>query len=474
MSPAQPENDDLVMQVTEALRQYHTADPAPGLLDGLLLFRQALDGEGGSPRAANNRVLRHALAVLRGQQPAAADLLLLRYLDLWPVERVAARMNFAVATVFRRQQAAVRQLAGIVEGLEAAARRDRQMEVDHWLEVPSTLALVGVDDQVAALAERIAAGSPPWLASIEGIGGIGKTALAAALLRSIAGSPYFDNFAWVSAQPTILDARGIIQPRERPALSAAALVTSLLEQLAPQEAAGLLGQPEAAIALLRTVLRRAPHLVVIDNLETMVDVDAVLPMLRTLANPSKFVVTSRKRLIGESDIYLYPVPELSEASTLALVREAGARHNVPHLAGASDAELRPIYTVVGGNPLAILLVVGQLHVHSLDTVLADLQGARGAPVENLYAFIYRRAWENLDELQRRVLLAMSLVNVRGDSLDFVAGTAELPLPAAGDALQQLIAFNLVYPVGDLRSRCYAIHSLTRSFLFEQVARWAQP
>jgi hypothetical protein len=219
------------------------------------------------------------------------------------------------------------------------------------------------------------------------------------------------------------------------------------------------------------VLRRKPHLLVVDNLETVVDLEALLPALRTLVDPSKVVLTSRKRLVGERDIYLYPVPELPEAHALALVRAAGAHHNVAGLASADDAELRPIYAAVGGNPLALLLVAGQLHLHDLPTVLADLQEARGAPVENLYTFIYRRAWDNLDELQRRVLLAMSLVNTHGDNLAFVAATAELPLAAVHDALQQLMLLNLVFASGDLRARRYGIHSLTRSFLHEQVARW---
>jgi hypothetical protein len=144
---------------------------------------------------------------------------------------------------------------------------------------------------------------------------------------------------------------------------------------------------------------------------------------------------------------------------------------VASLAGP-DAALRPLYAAVGGNPLALLLAAGQLRQRDdLRALLADLQAAHGAPVENLYTFLYWRAWQNLDERARRVLLAMSLVKVQGDHLDFIAATSALPAAAVSDALQQLIVFNLVYPLGDLRSRRYAIHSLTRSFLHEQVARW---
>ena len=74
------------------------------------------------------------------------------------------------------------------------------------------------------------------------------------------------------------------------------------------------------------------------------------------------------RILGSLDAGRYD-------AALALVRQAGAQHNVAGLAAASDADLRPLYAAVGGNPLALLLVVGQLHLSDLPTVLADLQEA---------------------------------------------------------------------------------------------------
>lgn len=101
----------------------------------------------------------------------------------------------------------------------------------------------------------------------------------------------------------------------------------------------------------------------------MLDVESLLPVLRTLVDPTKIVLTSRHRLLGESDIYLYPVPELSERNALALLRQAGSRHNVAGLAATGDDDLRPPTPPWGGNPLALLLLVGPLHLHDLHTLL---------------------------------------------------------------------------------------------------------
>ncbi len=444
MDRHQQSQASLPLRVADALKHWHAIDATDGMFDDLLLFRQA-SRQDGTPRHANNVLLRQALAALRRHYPASADLLELRYLDGWAVDRVAIALNFGESTIYRRQHQAIVQLAATLAELEAKAWQGRAERIEQRLDSTTHTHLVGIERQLEQLAAMVVEARPPWILSIEGIGGIGKTALADALVRRLGQRLAFDDVAWASAQPAILDAHGAIRAKERPALSAASLVQTLLQQLAPADAPGVLGRPEAALAMLHTRLKDAPHLVVVDNLETLADLEALLPTLRKLANPSKFLLTSRKRLIGEHDIYLYPVPELVEADALALVRLAAAHHNVAGLSAVGDDALHPLYAAVGGNPLALLLLVGQLHMHDLESILHDLTAARGAPIENLYTFIYRRAWDNLDPLARRVLLTMSLVKVGGDYL--------------------------VNPAGDVQRRRYTIHSLTRSFLHEQVARW---
>ncbi|MCB0228855.1 MAG: hypothetical protein KDG58_13280, partial [Anaerolineae bacterium] len=181
--------------------------------------------------------------------------------------------------------------------------------------------------------------------------------------------------------------------------------------------------------------------------------------------------TSRHSLFGEAGVFHMRVPELGEPDALSLVRLEAEQRNLPELVAASDAELRPIYRTVGGNPLALRLVVGQSHVHSLASVLADLQAARGTPVETLYTFIYRWAWDNLSEAPRRALLAMPLVTERGGSLDFVAQLSGLDPGALSDALAELVTLSLVDSRGSALDRRYTIHNLTRTFLLEQVIRW---
>jgi hypothetical protein len=218
-------------------------------------------------------------------------------------------------------------------------------------------------------------------------------------------------------------------------------------------------------------LKEYPHLIVVDNLETVADVAELLPLLRQLSNPSRFVLTSRQRFEIESGIYHFSIPELGERDALQLVRQEAMWANLSHLATAADQELQPIYETVGGNPLALRLIVGQTHAHRLSAILDDLRAARGQKSSNLYTFIFRRAWDSLDEGARKVWLCLPLLQGPHATLEELSAITTLCERDVRTHLEILIQLNLVNCHGTLHNRYYSLHSLTRTFLQEQVAQW---
>jgi hypothetical protein len=84
--------------------------------------------------------------------------------------------------------------------------------------------------------------------------------------------------------------------------------------------------------MLRSSLKRTPHLIVIDNLETVQDVDVLLAHLRDLADPTRFVLTSRHNLYHEHDIHHFAVPELDHTQALTLMRFEATIRNLPAIA----------------------------------------------------------------------------------------------------------------------------------------------
>lgn len=456
--------------VQQALKEWYSPVVDESPLAHLYLVQRALPDEN-DLRSATNRVLTKALERLHADWEREANVLRMRFIDEMEAFKVANALGVADSTVYKTQREALQRLANVLYTMEQHARTERYTVVEERLESAPYVRLVGVEKPLETLLEQVRTPGPPWIISIEGLGGIGKTSLADVLVRRAVRLHLFDEVGWVSAKQQRFHFSGDIEKVSQPALTVNALVDALVEQLLGETVSSASLSFEEALRTLRHRLNKIPHLVVIDNLETIQDIDALLPTIRTLIDPSIVVFTSRKSLYAEGDVFPFPVPELDEASALELIRmEAGLR-NRPDLAAADDSNLRPIYETVGGNPLALRLVVGQTYVHELGVVLDDLQAARGTSVENLYTFIYRRAWDHLDEITRRVLLAMPMVTDRGGTLDFLGDITQVDDAGLRSALEMLVSLNLVDVRNGIHQKRYTIHNLTRAFLQEQVAKW---
>lgn len=457
--------------VHQALNAWHHPGIEVGALTDLQIFRQARLDSDGNVRQATNKILLEGLEALRIDHEVEAALLRKRFLDGLAMYVVANQFNLSEAQAYRKQKEAIKQLAMTLQAKEVQAREERRQQLEQRLEPPTYVQLVGIDDHLDSLLSLLTVPGPPWLISVEGLGGLGKTSLADALSRQIISQGLFADFGWVSARQHIFNLGGGIKPIDSPALTEADLIEKLVTQFIPNLLQPATFATQAGLMALQTRLKQQAHLVVIDNLETVTDLERVMPVLRSLVEPTKILITSRKSLYYEPGLYHFNLPPLSETNTLRLIRNEARLHNLAHLQEANDDELRRIYQVVGGNPLALRLVVGQTHVHGLDAILADLAAARGQKIELLYTFIYRRAWEMLTEPTRQVFLAMPLVTNMGGSADYLVQISGLELSQVRDALEQLVALNLVNSQGDLTDRRFSIHNLTRTFLQEQVARW---
>jgi hypothetical protein len=460
----------LRQELQRGLRLLDDPALAASPLNELLLVRAIAAAHELLPGQALRRWLLDALDLL-GESNAEGALILRRhYADAAEVYKIAKELNQVEGTINRKQRLAIAQLAEIVRARELAARRAKLQRVQARLEAPTYTRLFGVAGQVAQLAAPLATEGPPWLLAIDGAGGIGKTALADYLVRTQGLAARWDEAAWVTARQQVFNAGGALRAVSTPALTPVALFDALYAQLlaAPATPAPPYQERERQV---RAALRTRPHLVVVDNLESAADLTALVELLAELAGPSKFLLTTRHSLHQAPGVFSLRAPELSPEDAIALLRWEAQVRNLPLLGAAPDDQLAEVYAVTGGNPLALRLVAGQTYAHALPVVLHGLRAAEGRAAEALYTHIYRHAWERLDERGRAVMVLMPLASESGAELDFLAAMSGLPPSTLQDALEQLVTLNLVDSRGTLQARRYSIHSLTRTFLLQQVVKW---
>jgi len=317
--------------------------------------------------------------------------------------------------------------------------------------LPQPGEFIGRDREKAQVWEALASRS--FLVSIDGIGGIGKTALALEAAHECLrvskgetpadGIPVFDAFIWTTAKDRELALSDILDTIAR------TLDYPYIAQLSLEE------KPSEAAKLLRA----QKCLLIVDNFETITD-DAVRDFLLSLPDPSKALVTSREQKLRQARAISLRGMEKDEA--LTLIRSEGKRLGLPAVENAEEKVLSRLYEATGGAPLAIKWAVGQMKQRgqSLDTALDYLYEARGDIFENIFS----RSWSFLSENARRVLMVMPI---------FATSASKPAIQAASDvhkwdldeAMGQLVEMWLVEVSEELdeAKRRYSVHPLTRAF-----------
>ncbi len=328
--------------------------------------------------------------------------------------------------------------------------------------------LFGVEEKIAKLMPLLLATDRPWIVALDGLGGIGKTTLAHAMINRLIDLDDFDDFGWVSAKQQEFSGRGIRRiPTEIPALDGDALLTALLEQLAngPYPTENYLAKRTA----LKEVLEQKRCLIVIDNLETVVDHESLLPLLRQLTGPSKFLLTTRVSLNYVGDVLCESLSELAWPDAIALLKHEANVQQLPQLQTANDSILREIYQTAGGNPLALKMVIGQTRFLPISQVLSSLRLAQTKQTDQLYHYIYREAWEMLDENARKLFVSLPIVP--NGTFEQLRLASQLPAFDLQSALSDLIDLSLVEIGPGEPGPRYKLHRLTETFLMHEVIKW---
>ncbi len=457
----------LPQRIHKALRAWHTEKPDGDLNDFLLARQLKAKREGVNAHLISNEILLSGLERLKQTDDGAANLLEWRFLNRETANATAYRLNVSEDIVFQRQRAAIILLADVIWNQEKELREQRRQQVEARLEPPTYTRLFGVADKQGELRKRLESPVEPWIVAVEGLGGIGKTSLADAMTRELANDTHFQDIAWVSARRRLFQLTGeiVIQP-EAAVLTLEELVDRCIDQL------GLTAlrhrTDSEKVAGLRSFLKAQPCLLVIDNLETVADYYTLTTQLMTLVNPSKALLTTRYSLADVSGVSVLTLEQLARSDAHLLIRHEARTRGLTDLADAPEKDLDPIYKVTGGNPLAVKLIVGQIHNLSLPVALARFAGGQGRPVEELLHYFFEEAWQSLDLDCRQVLRAMLLVAEEGGPAEQITAAAQLNENTTISCLHRLANLSMINVGGNLYERLYSLHPLTQVFVTQRA------
>lgn len=330
---------------------------------------------------------------------------------------------------------------------------DHDHDHDHGCETGGTLQQVQVQGQAQAQAQGPAP-TPP-VAVLSGMAGVGKSALALHVAHRLR-EHFPDGQLYINLRGAT---PGMTPLTPDQALAALLRDLGVESSRSPEH-------PDAAAALLRSLLAPTRTLVVLDDASTAAQVRPLLP-----AGPGcAVIVTSRSPLTALDGAGRFPLDPLSEGDSAALLRAVSGR------AGLDEGH--PLVELAGRLPLALRIIAARLAARRALTpdALAELLTVSGGRLHHL----------EHDDLSVRRSLAVALDALRTseresdrDAAAALAAIGALDLPAygiplvarllgveewrAGAALDRLVDVALLDETAYGR---YAPHDLVRDFARE--------
>lgn len=451
-----------------ALKHWHTLDEkSEDILADLLLVQtkrhEAKPQTLAAKRLSTNQVLLEGLEQLEKQQPQAATILKKRFHDKQTILDVSEKIELSVDQVKHKQREALFELTNILYAMEVALRDSIITRQEGQLEAKSYTQLFGVSALSDHLLALLTSEASPWVITLVGIGGIGKTSLAHYTICRAINSLYYEEVIWLKVINPIRHSN----PLPTPDQMFQQLVNQLSKKLMPALPNDTL--PSQRLQQLQQLFKNQRYLIIIDNLELKEETSYLLSQLLTLAVPSRFLMTSRTPPAHHAGSLNITLPELSEKNSITLLRHYAEEIGFYEAALASHEELLPIYEVVGGNPFALKQLINLAKIRPLSTLLAALRSQPLLAGEAIYQHILKETWSTLSDSAKAILTIMTLAAEGGMSPEQMLALSGLIEAQMWPAIDELIGRSLLeVRSSSVSERFYGIHRLTELFIHSLI------
>lgn len=331
-------------------------------------------------------------------------------------------------------------------------RPDKQDQLDwktvrHNLPCPTYACFIGREAERQCLHRWLSPDHPGQVVAIDGVAGVGKSALALQVAYDCLNyaASAFQAIVWITAKPS---AAGVLYDFYR--IIADALGREDIPRASDDRQHVLIVQ---AVAQQHTLL-------VIDNLEA-IDDQGVNAFLRQLSPPTKAIITTRHPVQADHTIHLVGMDEYDALDLIAAcARQRG-------LVLDSDAS-RHLAALTSGLPLAIVWSVAQMaFAGHVQPILDRLAGVAGGDV---VALCFQSAVHLIcDRPATDLLLALSLfaTDASREALGAVTG---LPVPDLDEGLLVLQNLALVDEAGGRFALSPLAWTCSRAELAQDAAR----
>lgn len=335
--------------------------------------------------------------------------------------------------------------------------------------------LVGREAELMSMLAALHEPAGKRMLAVDGMGGIGKTALARELVERCLAEKLFDIAVWVQApKEEFIDLR---RSKKAGTLTFESILDAIARQLGALDVFNLRRMEKEA--RLRTLLQMQRVLVVLDNLETAKEPqNEIARHLHPLLGTSKAILTSRQRFQG--DVYAIHLTGLDETNSIRFIHQEANEKNIRRVVTAEMNELKQIAKDTDGSPLALKLIVGQLEVLDLETVLILLrkvqlptQGSEEDEYFRFYQGIFFSSWQLLSETSRVLLISMAHFSPGvGGTVEAIQATSAMEQLALAYCLRELWRFSFL-EVGEssnLKIIRYYLHALTQYFVLADIVK----
>ncbi|MEW6284589.1 MAG: tetratricopeptide repeat protein [Chloroflexota bacterium] len=318
---------------------------------------------------------------------------------------------------------------------------------------------VGREQEIKTILQSLQPDNRTFIIGIEGIGGVGKSALAIEVSHRCVEEELFESVIWISAKETVLTLHGV-----EPIIPEAKSLTDILITIGAalgNPTIGNLSLPEQ-IRRAYNLLARRTTLLVLDNFESLSrkEQNDILEFLRRSPITLKVIVTSRERVAEGQIIRLQG---LTEEESTALLKWDAQQKNI-HL---TDEQNKQLIELTGGLPLALLWVQGQIAVlgYSVTQVLDKLSLDSSIPI---LQYCFNHSWNLLKDSNEKKLLfilALQPEAVSREALKEISGIEDEE--EFERALSDLLQLTLTEHEPD--RDYFSILPLTRRFIRTQFA-----